>query len=162
MQVLRGRAPIGEHILAMHFHPFTKRTLALLAVGAVSFAGPVSAGEKLKVFILAGQSNMVGHANPHTIATLYQSGSDKDNRLAEMVFKKDSGLSKKVLQAQLEQARKIDELSGGISGEKIKALPDGAEKKALEEKVNALKEEHKAYQEKVTSSLVVSDRVSGH
>ena len=118
-----------------------------------------SGDEKLKIFILAGQSNMVGHADAHTIATLFNSGSERDERLTKLVFEKDSGLSKKVLEEQLSRAKKIDVLTGGISNDKIKNLPEGDEKKALEEKVKKHKVDHDAYLAKVTSSCVVSDRV---
>ena len=118
-----------------------------------------SGDEKLKIFILAGQSNMVGHADAHTIATLFNSGSERDERLTKLVFEKDSGLSKKVLEQQLSRAKKIDVLTGGISNDKIKNLPEGDEKKALEEKVKKHKVGHDAYLAKVTSSCVVSDRV---
>ena len=49
----------------------SNRTL-ILVIGALvlSLVGNASASEKLKVFILAGQSNTVGHARGHTIATL--------------------------------------------------------------------------------------------
>ena len=118
-----------------------------------------SGDEKLKIFILAGQSNMVGHADAHTIATLFNSGSERDERLTKLVFKEDSGLSKRILEEQLTRAKKIDILTGGISNDKIKNLPEGDEKKALEEKVRKHKVGHDAYLAKVTSSCIVSDRV---
>lgn len=132
-----------------------------LAVAASTLlaTGPLGAGEKLKIFILAGQSNMVGHANPHTIATLYQSGTKRDNELAKMVFKDGSGLSKKLLEEQLARGAVIDELTGGISNEKVKKMADGPEKVELEAKVKALKDEHEAYKKKVTEACKVSDRV---
>ena len=131
---------------------------SILAV-VYTFYSPVLANEKLKVFILAGQSNMVGHADAHTIATLFNSGNDRDNSLTELVFKNDSGLSKKSLEEQLVRAKKLDEMTGGISNDKIKKMPDGSEKKALEEKVKKHKERHDEYLAKVSSSCVVSDRV---
>lgn len=133
----------------------------MLAVAAsiLSIASPVIAEEKLKVFILAGQSNMVGHANPHTIATLYHSDDARDKKLIQLVFKEGSGLSAKALEGQLTQARKIDELTGGISNDKIKAMIAGAEKTALEAEVKKLKDAHEAFKNNVTSSCVVSDRV---
>ena len=123
------------------------------------FQSIVSGEEKLKIFILAGQSNMVGHADAHTIATLYHSGSERDSRLTKLVFGEDSGLSKELLEEQLIRARKIDVLTGGISNDNIKNLPEGDEKKGLEEKVKKHKFGHDAYLAKVTSSCVVSDRV---
>jgi len=130
-----------------------------MAAAIVSIASPAVAAEKLKIFILAGQSNTVGHANPHTIATLYQSGDPRDEALAKMVFKEGSGLSKAKLDAQLVEARKLDELGGGISFDKVKKMEDGPEKKALEAKVKKHKDAHEAYKSKVTSACVVSDRV---
>ena len=130
-----------------------------MAAAIVSIASPAVAAEKLKIFILAGQSNTVGHANPHTIATLYQSGDPRDEALAKMVFKEGSGPSKAKLDAQLVEARKLDELSGGISFDKVKKMEDGPEKKALEEKVKKHKDAHEAYKSEVTSACVVSDRV---
>ncbi|MDA7493367.1 sialate O-acetylesterase [Akkermansiaceae bacterium] len=136
-----------------------KRAVLTMAATLVSIASPIGAAEKLKIFILAGQSNMVGHANPHTAATLYQSGSPRDEALGKMVFKEGSGLSKAKLDAQLVEARKLDELSGGISFDKVKKMEDGPEKKALESQLKKLKDAHEAYKEKASSSCVVSDRV---
>lgn len=130
-----------------------------MAAAIVSIGSPAVAAEKLRIFILAGQSNTVGHANPHTIATLYQSGDPRDEALAKMVFREGSGLSKAKLDAQLVEARKLDELSGGISFDKVKKMEDGPEKKALEAKVKKHKDAHEAYKREVTSACVVSDRV---
>ncbi|NRB28701.1 MAG: hypothetical protein HRU37_13610, partial [Roseibacillus sp.] len=143
----------------MNNNPIKKGVLLAMAASIFPIASPVVAGEKLKIFILAGQSNTVGHANPHTIATLYHSDDARDKRLSQLVFKEGSGLSRKALEEQLTRARKIDELTGGISNDKIKAMSAGAEKTALEAEVKKLKEVHEAYKNKVTSSCVVSDRV---
>jgi len=138
-----------------------KKRIVLVAVAAstLSIASPVFAGEKLKVFILAGQSNMVGHAGPHTIATLSQSGDARDKELTQLVFKEGSAISKKTLDQQLSQAIKLDELTGGISNDKLKKMSAGAEKTALEAKVKKLQDAHEAYKKSVTSSCIVSDRV---
>ena len=113
-----------------------KFAMLTVAVSILSIASPVIAAEqKLKIFILAGQSNMVGHANAHTIATLYNSENARDEDLIKLVFKEGSGLSKTALEEQLIQARKLDELSGGISFDKIKKMANGPDKSALEAKV---------------------------
>ena len=143
----------------MNIHLIKKGVLFAAIALSLSVTRSTLAGEKLKVFILAGQSNMVGHANPHTMATLYQSNDPRDKTLSEMVFKKESGLSKEKLHAQLALARKIDELTGGISNDKIKAMADGPEKTALEAEVKKLKEAREAYKARVNDSSVVSDRV---
>ena len=143
----------------MNTDPFNRIVFLALAILISSIASPVIAKEKLKIFILAGQSNMVGHADAHTIATLFHSGTERDNKLTQLVFKDGSGLSKKALEDQLNRAKDLDEITGGISNDKIKAMAEGAEKKAIEEKVKKHKEIHDAYLAKVTSSCVVSDRV---
>ena len=143
----------------MNTDPFKRIVFFSLAILISSIASPVIAKEKLKIFILAGQSNMVGHADAHTIATLFHSGTERDNKLTQLVFKDGSGLSKKALEDQLNRAKDLDEITGGISNDKIKAMAEGAEKKAIEEKVKKHKEIHDAYLAKVTSSCVVSDRV---
>jgi alpha-galactosidase len=125
---------------------------------SVSNAADASKG-KLRIFILAGQSNMVGHANAHTIATLFNPDGAKDKELAQLVFKKDAKISKAILDRQLAQAIKTDELTGGISNKKIKAITDATQKAKVEAKANALKAAHEAYKANVVSSTVVSDRV---
>ena len=109
----------------------SKNTL-ILVIGALvlSLVGNVSAGEKLKVFILAGQSNTVGHARAHTIATLYKTGKPRDAELAKMVFK-NGGVST-AFDEQMIRAQKLDEISGGIGYPVLKGMVDGAEKTALE------------------------------
>jgi alpha-galactosidase len=136
-----------------------KGSVLTMAAAIVSIVTPAEAAEKLKIFILAGQSNMVGHANPHTTATLYKSNDSRDKGLAKLAFQEGSGISKEKLDAQLAQARKLDELSGGISFDKVKKMDGGPEKVALEAKVEKLKDAHEAYKSKVTSECVVSDQV---
>ena len=132
--------------------------LAVLTL-AVTLLNPAFAGEKLKVFILAGQSNTVGHARAHTIATLFQSSATRDAQLAKMVFGEGSKLSKDVLDVQLAQAKKLDELTGGISNKKVKEMKPGPEKDKLEIEVKKRKESHQCYKDKMISSCVISERV---
>ena len=123
----------------------------------VAIASTASAGEKLKVFILAGQSNTVGHARAHTIATLYKTDKAGDDALTKMVFK-DADLSG-AIDEQLARARKLDELTGGISKDKIKKMPDGPEKKALQSQVDKLLQAHDAYKQNVIDACAISDRI---
>ena len=134
---------------------FCLRAVAIFAL-AIIFSASVFADQKLKVFILAGQSNTVGHARGHTIATLYKNGMTKDKDLVRMVFSKDMS---KEFEEQLIKARKLDELSGGIGLPKIKNMPDGPEKKALESKLNKLVADHESYQKKMIDACTISDQV---
>lgn len=138
-----------------------RKSTCLLAfvVLACSIAAPSFGGEPLKIFILAGQSNTVGHARAHTIATLLASDKARDKELVQLVFGEKSTISKSTLDSQLELGRKIDELSGGISMDKIKKMEDGPEKKALEDKVKDMKAAHEAYKAKVAAACRISDRV---
>ena len=139
-------------------HPKTFSLLAIVSLLLFS-ASPVVGEEPLKIFILAGQSNTVGHARAHTIATLFPSSDSRDQELVQMVFDNNSGVSKKTLDDQLILGKKIDELTGGISDDKIKTMEEGPGKKALEAKVNKLKEAHEAYKKNVSAACATSDRV---
>jgi hypothetical protein len=123
---------------------------------AVLFAGAltVSAADTVKVFILAGQSNMVGHSRGHTVATLFNADGPKDKELSQLVFKKDSKVSKAMLDEQLVRARKGDELKT-----KIETMTDAAVKAAAEAELEKIKEAGEAYKKEVADSLLVSDRV---
>jgi hypothetical protein len=143
----------------MALNPLKKLGILAGMVSVLLFVDPAWSAEKLKVFILAGQSNMVGHARAHTIATLLDSDDARDKELVRLVFEKGSGLSKEVFEKQLTLGRKLDELTGGISHDKIKAMNAGSEKTALEAKVKELKDAHEAYKQQVASSCVVSDQV---
>ena len=136
------------------------RTPVLAACAfALTLSNTSIAGEKLKVFILAGQSNTVGHARAHTIATLFQSSKTRDAELTKMVFKEDSAVSKKRLDAQLVEATQLDELTGGISNQKVKDMKPSLEKDKLEAEVKERKDAHQDYKDRVMASCVVSDRV---
>ena len=138
--------------------PLLKPTTILVLLASF-IANPVFSGEKLKIFILAGQSNTVGHARAHTTATLFQSDSKRDKALTQLVFKEGSAASKEALDKQLEAARALDELTGGISLKKVKDMKPGPEKTKLEAEVEKRKAAHDAYKAKINSSFVVSDRV---
>jgi hypothetical protein len=140
-------------------NPIKVFTISALSLLAACINATTADGKKLQVFILAGQSNMVGHANSHTIATLYDSDDAGDKRLTQLVFKKGSDLSKKALSEQLTEGRNIDKLTGGISNDKIKRMSAGPEKTALEAKVKKHKEAYEAYRKQVVSACVVSDQV---
>ncbi|MFP6855304.1 MAG: hypothetical protein VB980_05925, partial [Opitutales bacterium] len=60
-------------------HTTTLRFCVTILLSLFTISGlAAKTSKKLQVFILAGQSNMVGHANSHTIATLYDSDDAGD------------------------------------------------------------------------------------
>ena len=170
-KIKRLRSPFVEPELKLkhnsQFHhrfedrPATMKSniILILVMGALaqSLVDNASAVEKLKVFILAGQSNTVGHARGHTIATLYKTGKPRDAELARMVF--NNGDVSTAFDEQIARAKELDKISGGIGFPVLKAMADGAEKTALEAQINKLVAEHKAYKEKVIDTCNVSDRV---
>ena len=140
-----------------------KKLLTVIVLVGVICAVGANASEqnkkKLKVFLLSGQSNMVGHSRGHTMATLFNFDGPKDKELAQLVFGKDAKVSKALLDEQLARAKKIDEMTGGIGNKKLKAMTDATKKAEIEAQVKPLKAAHEAYKEHVTASSVVSDRV---
>ena len=135
------------------------RLFLVFTVAALCCSSEAKSDGKLKIFILAGQSNMVGHARAHTIATLLASEAERDQQLVHMVFGADSDVSLSMLNEQLRRGQKIDELTGGISGDKLKAMEPGDEKTKREAEVEQLKAAHEAYKASVAAACAVSDRV---
>ena len=132
----------------------------LIAVASVFLSAVTAqADEPLKIFILAGQSNMVGHARAHTIATLYASDKPNDQELIRLVFGDGSRVSQAMLESQLKRGREIDELTGGISNDKLKAMKDGEEKETLTKKLEEFKRQTEVYKKSVMNACAVSDRV---
>ena len=62
----------------------------ILILAATSSLATEPAAKKLQVFILAGQSNMVGHAHYITLPALLTAKEDGIGRVRDLVFKKDS------------------------------------------------------------------------
>ena len=125
----------------------------MLAAGIV--AQPVeAASKKLKVFILAGQSNMVGHSNGHTMATLFNADGPKDQALIDLVFGKNAQVSKKRYDETLALAKQLDELPP-----KIQTMTDAAQKAAAEAEAERIKALLETYKKDVVAASAVSDRV---
>jgi alpha-galactosidase len=124
------------------------------------FAQSAGAAEKkLKVFILAGQSNMVGHSKGHTMGTLFNADGPRDKALIDLVFGKSTKLSKKRYDETLAIGKQLNELTGGAGDKKIKGMKDATEKAAAEAKVAPMKAALEAYQKDVVAASAISDRV---
>ncbi len=137
--------------------------IASVLLGACVFAQPAeAASRKLKIFILSGQSNMVGHANGHTMGTLFNMDGPRDEALIDLVFGKDTKLSKQRYDETLALAKQLNELTGGVGDPKFKAMTDAAEKAAAEAKAAPMKAALEAYKKDVVAASAVSDRVYIH
>ena len=123
-----------------------------------------AASKKLKVFILAGQSNMVGHCNGHTMGTLFNADGPKDQTLIDLVFGKDAQVSKKRFDETLALAKQLNELTGGVGDPKLKAMNDAAQKVAVEAKAAPMKAALDAYTGRIVAvshDRYFLDRVAG-
>lgn len=132
---------------------------SVLLACSVGMQPAEAASKKLKVLILAGQSNMVGHSRGHTMATLFNSDGPKDRTLIDLVFGKDTQLSKKRFDETRALARQLNELTGGIGDPKIKAMTDAAQKASAEAEAERMKASLAAYKKDVEAASAVSDRV---
>ena len=112
--------------------------------------------EKLQVFILAGQSNMVGHANYITIPTLFTAEEAEVRELAKLVFKDGREVTRAMVDAQITKKIERDDLNKQIRDKKI----TGEDQiKAAKEKVENLTAEYDAMTEKIKATFAVSERV---
>ena len=76
--------------------------LSLLTLVSLTAATAQAAKPKpLKVFILAGQSNMVGHANFITIPTLFTAKEPEVRGLAKLVFKDGASVTRAMVDDQI-------------------------------------------------------------
>ncbi len=137
----------------------TKAIVGVLLACCVVMQPAEAASKKLKVFIMAGQSNTVGHANGHTMGTLFNADGPKDEALAKLVFGKDAKISKQRFDETLALAKQLNELTGGAGDPKIKAMTDATEKAAAEAKAAPMKAALDAYKKDVVAASAVSDRV---
>ncbi|MFP6620341.1 MAG: sialate O-acetylesterase [Pirellulaceae bacterium] len=80
--------------------------MTMLVSMVASVSGASAAEKKLQVFILAGQSNMVGHANYITIPRLFADDRTEVQGLAKLVFKPGKMVTRKTVDAQI--ATKIE------------------------------------------------------
>ena len=126
---------------------------------AQSDGKPVAMPRPVKIFILAGQSNMVGHSRGHTMGTLFNADGPKDEALVDLVFGSDTKLSKRRLDETLAMAERLNELTGGVGDPKIKVISDAAQKAAAEAEATRIKAALEEYKKEVVAASAVSDRV---
>ena len=137
----------------------TKSIAGVLLACSVVIQSAEAESKKLKVFIMAGQSNTVGHANGHTMGTLFNADGPKDEALSKLVFGKDPKISKKHYDDTMALGKQLNELTGGIGDPNFKAITDPAEKSAAEAKAAPMKAALEAYKKDVVAASAVSDRV---
>src|SRR3954471_18213381 len=83
------------------------------SLGALTGEAAAQGKKKLQVYILAGQSNMVGHASYLTIPALLTSQRPEDRQLAKWVFKEDGiapGAARELLEIRIQRDKLAGEL----------------------------------------------------
>ncbi len=127
----------------------------LLALGSLSSGAAEPVKKKVQVFILAGQSNMVGHANYITLPTMLTSEEPGVKELVKLVFK-EGAIAPGAAREQLETRIKRDKLSEELRAKKI-TQPD--EIAAAQDEIKKLQAEYDEKSKKIKEAFTVSKRV---
>jgi alpha-galactosidase len=128
--------------------------LCLLGVTSATAREPNS--NKLQVFILAGQSNMVGHANYITIPRLFADQRPEVQQLAKLVFKKGKTVTRESVDEQIATRIARDKINTALRKKTIEG------EKAIAAARAELKELQATYDEQtaaIKSAFAISDRV---
>ena len=126
-----------------------------LALGSLSGGAAEPSKKKLQVFILAGQSNMVGHANYITLPSMLTADGPGVRELAKLVFK-EGAIAPEAAREQLETRIQRDKLSEDLRAKKI-TLPD--EIAATQDEIKKLQAEYDEKSKKIKEAFTVSKRV---
>lgn len=139
-----------------HFQSIGLWTLLLtLACSAVAMAREPNAN-KLQVFILAGQSNMVGHANYITIPRLFADERPEVQKLASLVFKEGLTVTRKTVDEQIATRIERDKINTDL---RKKTIEGEAAIAAAQAKVKELEAKYDEQTLAIKNAFAVSDRV---
>ena len=127
----------------------------LFALSAAHGEVAEPAKKKLQIFILAGQSNMVGHSYYITIPTLLTAKEPAVRNLANLVFKKDAKISRAVIEDLIATRMKRDELSKGLRKKEIEA----AAYEAAQAEIKKLQAQVDDKMQNIKNAFVVSKQV---
>ena len=131
--------------------------LTLLAV-SLTTTGTVKAAKPkaVQVFILAGQSNMVGHANFITIPTLFTAKEPEVRALSKLAFKNGMTVTRAMVDDQIATMIKRNDLNQKI---RKKEITGKDEITAARAKIKTLTAEFNAKSKKIKQAFAVSKRV---
>ena len=131
--------------------------LTLLAV-SLTTTGTVKAAKPkaVQVFILAGQSNMVGHANFITIPTLFTAKEPEVRALSKLAFKNGMTVTRAMVDDQIATMIKRNDLNQKIRKKEITGKDEIA---AARTKIKTLTAEFNAKSKKIKQAFAVSKRV---
>lgn len=131
-------------------------SLALFfALASVTGEAGEPAKKKLQIYILAGQSNMVGHANYITIPAMLTAEEPGVKQLAKLIFK-EGAIAPGAAKDQIETRLKRDKLSSEL---KAKEITDPEKIAAAQAELKAIEAEYEAKTKKIKDAFTVSKRV---
>lgn len=141
----------------MKKHALIVAALALVAVAPLT-TGTVEAAKPkaVQVFILAGQSNMVGHANFITIPTLFTAKEPEVRALSKLAFKNGMTVTRAMVDDQIATMIKRNDLNQKIRKKEITGKDEIAAARA---KIKTLTAEFNAKSKKIKQAFAVSKRV---
>ena len=112
--------------------------------------------KKLQVFILAGQSNMVGHANYITIPRLFADDRPEVQKLAALVFKEGQTVTRKTVDEQIATRIERDGINNALRRKEIEGEQAIARAR---EQVSRLQQQYDEQTRAIRATFAVSDRV---
>lgn len=130
--------------------------LVLFALMTVAATAQEPDSKKLRVFILAGQSNMVGHANYITIPRLFTDEDSQVRELAQLVFKPDATVTRATVDALISARISRDALASRLGKNEIEGDEAIA---AANREWETLKAACVAQDQAIKDVFAVSDRV---
>lgn len=140
----------------MWCRPLSLAALLLFACVTVTATAQAPNSKKLRIFILAGQSNMVGHANYITIPNMLADERPEVQELAKLVFKEDMTVTRAEVDDQIATKIARDKLGNELRSNKIEGE---AAITAARQKVETLSAEYESKSNVIRSRFAVSDRV---
>jgi len=127
-----------------------------LVIGTAVATAREPDSKKLQIFILAGQSNMVGHANYITIPRLFADERSEVQELARLVFREGMTVTRDAVDAQIAVRIARDKINSDLRSKKI----EGEEAIELARKeLEKLQAEYDSQTKKIKDAFAVSDRV---
>ena len=128
----------------------------LLISGACGAEAEERASKKLQVFILAGQSNMVGHANYITIPRLFADERTEVQGLEKLVFKPNMKVTRATVDQQIATKIERDAINNKLRKKEI----EGADLIAAARKaMAALQADYDKQTQAIKNTFAISDSV---
>ena len=135
---------------------FSGFLLAFFVLGVTQADGVENNAKKLTIFVLAGQSNTVGHANYITIPRLFADERPEVQQLAKMVFKDGMVVTRATVDKQIAARIAKDKIRNDLRQKKIVGEEDIA---AATKEMNQLQASYDDLTKSIKDAFRISNRV---